>query len=300
MSSALRVSAEVAEALRDGQAVVALESSVICQGLPPPHNLANAQSCERAIRAEGALPATIALLDGEICVGLSAAELVRLSSERCLLKVGIRDLGFGIARRGTGGTTVSATLSIAATAGIQVFATGGIGGVHRGDASDVSADLPALGRYPVLVVCAGAKSILDVPRTLEMLETLSVPVVGLRTQEFPAFYVRTSGLPLEQSVADEAALARQFEAHRALGLGSALLAVQPCPADSALPADLVETAVADALAEAEQAGIQGKAITPFLLGAVARATSGRALTANLALLESNARAAARVAVALGR
>lgn len=295
----LHPSEEVRAALAERRPVVALESSVIAQGLPPPYNLSSAQACEAAIRGEGAVPATLAVIDGQVKVGLGAAELERLASEAGLLKLGARDLGVAVARGGTGGTTVSATLRIAALAGIATFATGGIGGVHRGDGSDVSADLPALAQHPVTVVCAGAKSILDLPRTLELLETLGVPVIGLRTGEFPAFYADRSGLPLEHTAPDEAALAQVIAAHRALG-GQGVLVVQPCPAEVALPAEEIERAVARALARAEQQGIRHKALTPFLLGAVAEATQGRARTANLALLEHNARSAARLAVALGR
>jgi pseudouridine-5'-phosphate glycosidase len=292
------LSEEVQAALRERRAVVALESSVICQGLPPPHNLQSALACEAAVRAEGAVPATVALLDGQLRAGLAPAEIERLARERGLLKLGARDLGYGLAKQATGGTTVSATLAVCTAAGLPVFATGGIGGVHRGDEFDISADLRALGRSPVAVICAGAKAILDLPRTLEYLETLSVPVVGLRTGELPAFYCRTSGLPLEQQVADERELAALCRAHWGLGQKTAVLGVQPCPAEVALPAAEVDAAIKTALTEAGRDRVRGKAVTPYLLGAVAEATGGRTLVANLALLENNARAAARLALHL--
>ena len=284
-------------ALEARRAVVALESSVIAQGLPYPFNLQSAHACERAIRAEGAVPATIALVDGQVHIGCDEKILERLSTEKGNRKVAIRDLGSTLADGASGGTTVSATLLLAHRAGLSVFATGGIGGVHRGEDMDISADLPALGAYPVLVVCAGAKAILDLPRTLEVLETQSVPVVGLRTRELPAFYCRSAHLPLEVHVDDEVALARLFRAHRDLGLTSAVLAVQPPPERVALPEAQVEAAVHAALAQAEKKGIRGKRLTPFLLGAVAEVTQGRSRDANLALLENNARAAAKAAMA---
>jgi pseudouridine-5'-phosphate glycosidase len=294
----LEYSDEVMDALRQSKPVVVLESSVIAQGLPSPHNLQSALACEAAIRAEGAVPATIAVIDGEIRVGLSRAELERLAQGEGLLKLGERDLGYAMATRATGGTTVSATLAVARAAMVRVFSTGGIGGVHRGDDSDVSADLPALARYPVAVVCAGAKAILDLPRTLEVLETSSVPVVGLRTKEFPAFYSARSGLSLEQHVSSEQELARLCEAHWSLGMSSAVLAVQPCPSETALPAEELEAVIVAAVARAQKEKVRGKAVTPFLLKAVAEATHGRTLAANLALLENNARTAARLAKSL--
>lgn len=295
--SLLVVSPEVDQALDAGAPVVALESSVIAQGLPQPYNLESARACEAAIREEGAVPATIAVIQGVWKVGVTQAELALLATTPNLWKIGERDLGLASARQATGGTTVSATLALADQAGIAVFATGGIGGVHRGEASDVSADLPSLARHAVAVVCAGAKSILDLPRTLELLETLGVPVVGLRTSEFPAFFADRSGLPIEARVETEQQLAAAALAHWELG-GSGVLAVQPCPPEVALPAADIERAVSEALKQADAQGIRGKAITPFLLGAVAQATQGRSRTANLALLENNARTAARLAKAL--
>jgi len=291
------VSPEVSAALEAGAPVVALESSVIAQGLPPPWNLSSAQACEAIIREAGAVPATVAVIDGAMRVGLVTAELERLAQPGAHWKLGERDLGLAVARGATGGTTVSATLALAARAGIRVFATGGIGGVHRGDAGDVSADLAALARHPVAVVCAGAKSILDLPRTLEHLESLGVPVWGLRTGEFPAFFADRSGLSLDgATVQSEGELAAALRAHWALG-GAGALAVQPCPAGVALPSEEIDRVVGEALLQADRQGVRGKAVTPFLLAAVAEATQGRSRTANLALLEHNARSAARLAVA---
>jgi pseudouridine-5'-phosphate glycosidase len=291
---------EVAQALSSGKAVVALESSVIAQGLPLPHNLEAAARCEAAVRAQGAIPATLALIDGEIRVGLGRSGLERLANpargETCL-KLGIRDLGWAMARRATGGTTVSATAALAHRAGIRVFSTGGIGGVHRGDDFDVSSDLIALSQHPVAVVCAGAKIILDLPRTLEVLETLGVPVVGLGTRELPGFTCRTSGLPLEQGADDAQALARICQAHWSLS-DTSVLCVQPCPARSALPREEMEAAIARGLDLAKQQGVHGKATTPFLLRHVADATRGRSIAANLDLLEANAALGGQLAVAL--
>jgi pseudouridine-5'-phosphate glycosidase len=296
----LRLEGEIRDALAAGRPVVALESSVVAQGLPAPHNLEAARACERTVRAAGAVPATTALVDGQLCVGVSAAELERLAEAKGTWKVGSRDLAVAVAQRATGGTTVSATCELAAAAGIRLFATGGIGGVHRAVERDwdVSQDLQALQRFPVAVVCAGAKSILDLPKTLEQLETLGVPVVGYRTREFPAFFSAGSGLPLEHSVDSAGAAAAVVHARvDLLGQGGMLLA-QPPPAVHALPHVLVEKEIERALEEAHSRGIAGKAVTPFLLGRVAVLTGGRTLAVNLALLENNARLAAEVAVAL--
>ncbi|MEN9799766.1 MAG: hypothetical protein RL653_3463 [Pseudomonadota bacterium] len=291
--------AEVREALAAGRPVVALESSVVAQGLPRPHNLEAARACERTVRSAGAVPATTAVVDGALCVGVTAAELERLAEAQGTWKVGSRDLAVAVAQRATGGTTVSATCELAAAAGIRMFATGGIGGVHRAVERDwdISQDLYALQRFPVAVVCAGAKSILDLPKTLEQLETLGVPVVGYRTREFPAFFSVGSGLSLEHSVDSADAAARVVHARvDLLGQGGMLLA-QPPPANHALAREQVEKEIDRALAEASERGISGKAVTPFLLGRVAALTGGRTLEVNLALLEANARLAAEVAVA---
>lgn len=296
----LRYSEEVQAAREKGLALVALETSVVAQGLPYPQNLEAARACEEAVRRAGAIPAAIALVNGEIHVGLEADALRTLAEGHgSPLKVGSRDLAIAVANGRSGGTTVSATCEIAARAGIRVFATGGIGGVHRGAAEhfDISQDLGALARYPVAVVCAGAKSVLDLPKTMELLETLAVPVIGVGTHEFPSFYSRGSGISLEHSVdgaASGAALA--FARFERLGQGGMLFALPP-PEASALRNSEVELHVAHALKAAAAQGIQGKAVTPFLLGELAQRTSGRSLRANLDLLVNNARFAGELACA---
>jgi pseudouridine-5'-phosphate glycosidase len=300
----LTFSEEVQEARAAGRPLVALETSVVAQGLPYPKNLEAARACEEAVRQEGATPASIALLEGRIHVGLSAEQMRGLAEPGGppRMKVGSRDLAVAVARGATGGTTVSATCEVAAAARVRVFATGGIGGVHRGveEHLDVSQDLGALARYPVAVVCAGAKSVLDLPKTLEVLETLGVPVLGVGSRELPAFYSRTSGLTLEHAVADaaEAAEVARVRFER-LGQGGLLLALPP-PEETALPRDEVERHILLALAGAKRAGVHGKAVTPYLLSELARFTGGKSLEANLALLVNNARFGARVAVAYAR
>ncbi len=298
----LRFSTEVARARKAGRALVALESSVIAQGLPSPHNLQSAQRCEAAIREEGAVPATIAVLDGELWVGLTEAQLRRLAKGAGLRKIGSRDLAMAVVDQASGGTTVSATCELAAAAGIRVFATGGLGGVHRGvlEHLDVSQDLPALARFGVAVVCAGAKSVLDLPKTLELLETLGVPVIGVGTTELPGFYTRHTGLRLEHDVESAAQAARLCKV-RFDGLGQAgLVFVLPPPDETALNLADVELHLTAALAAAQRKRIHGKAVTPFLLTELSKRTKGKSLIANLALLENNARFAAKMAVALER
>jgi pseudouridine-5'-phosphate glycosidase len=297
-----QLSEEVRDALASGSPVVALETSVVAQGLPRPHNLDAALACEQAVREAGAVPAATAVLDGALRVGLNRAELERLAGEPGLLKLGSRDLCVAVAGRRTGGTTVSATCELAAAAGIRLFATGGIGGVHRGVERDwdISQDLQALARFPVAVVCAGAKSILDLPKTLEHLEALGVPVVGVGTGEFPAFFSTSSGLPLEHRVEDPAGAARVVHARLVQLRQGGMLLAQPPPAELALPREQLEAEIKRALGEAASAGISGKAVTPFLLGRVAALTGGKSLAVNRALLVSNARLAAQVAVELGR
>lgn len=296
----IRLSNEVQEAVAAGRPVVALETSVVAQGLPRPHNLEAARACEAAIRENGAVPATIAVVDGVAWAGLSSSQLERLAnSDEPLMKLGSRDLAVAMARGATGGTTVSATCELAALAGIRVFATGGIGGVHRGAAEhlDVSQDLWALSRFPVAVVCAGAKSVLDLPKTMEVLESLAVPVVGVGTGELPSFFSRRSGLPLEHRVDDAQQAASIARLRFALHQGGVLF-TQPPPEQAALPAAEIEQHLEAALAEASAQGISGKAVTPFLLGQLARRTAGRTLSTNLSLLEHNARFAGALAVAL--
>jgi pseudouridine-5'-phosphate glycosidase len=300
----LRLSEEVADALDEGRPVVALESTIFSRlGLPAPDNGEALARSLGAIRAEGAVPAVTALLDGTARVGLEGSQYDRILGGT--VKVAERDLGPALAAtaRGDGGvavTTVSATVALAARARIAVFATGGIGGVHRGAETsfDISSDLTALARHPVTTVCAGAKGFLDLPKTLEHLETLGVPVVGLATRELPAFWTRTSGLPLEHSVADAAGAAEVVRAARALGATHGVLVVNPCPEDAAIDRAEIDPAIEDALAAASAAGVTGGAVTPFVLAHLARVTNGRTLVANLALAEHNAVVAAAIARAL--
>lgn len=288
----------LSQAIRDNQPIVALESAVITHGLPRPQNLQLARSMEAEVQAQNALPATIALMDGKIHIGLDGDELERLVNASYARKISRRDFGIALARREFGGTTVAGTLIAAAAAGIRVFATGGIGGVHRNAPHDVSADLPELGRSPLIVVCAGAKSILDLPATLEYLETTGVPVIGYQTDEFPAFFARTSGLPVNVRVNSPGEVAEIARSQWGLGITSALLVVTPPPAESALPEDEIEAVIQSALKEAEDKQIRGSAVTPFLLNRVAAISHGTSIDANLALLRNNARLAAQIAVAL--
>lgn len=291
-------SAEVAAARRTLKPLVALETSVLAQGLPYPHNVEAAKRCEAAVRDEGAIPAPTAVIDGQLCVGLDAAQTRLLVTGKNLMKLGSRDLSVAVARKATGGTTVSATCEMAAEAGIFVFATGGIGGVHRGDDFDISQDLAAIARFPVAVVCAGAKSVLDLPRTLELLETLAVPVVGVGTDQLPGFYSRETGLKLEHRIEDPAEAAELIRARRDLKQGGLVFALPP-PAKTALKQADVEKHVKAALALAKKKKVEGKAVTPFLLSEMVERTKGKTLAANLALLENNARYAAKIAVAFG-
>jgi pseudouridine-5'-phosphate glycosidase len=293
-------SEEVATALNAGRPVVALESTIIAHGMPHPTNLDTAQAVEAAVRGAGTVPATIAVLDGVIRVGLSASELERVATSPDLPKLSRRDLPFAIAQGGSGATTVAATMIGAHMAGIRVFATGGIGGVHRGaEASfDISADLEELARTPVAVVCAGAKLILDLPKTLEVLETRGVPVVGYGTDDFPAFYCRSSGLPVPQRIDSAADVARLIAAQDGLpGPCGAVIAV-PVPEGDDLPRETIDRAIDQALEEAEGRGITGKEVTPFLLERVVEITGGASLTANIALVRNNARVAGEIAAAL--
>jgi len=294
----LAIHPEVAAALAARRAVVALESTVIAHGLPRPQNLAAARELEEEVRGLGSTPATIAIADGQAVVGADDALLARLAEDPAVAKVSLRDLAPVLARRGLGATTVAATVEIAARAGITVMATGGIGGVHRGGerSFDESADLEAIARHPVCVVCAGAKLVLDLALTLERLETLGVPVVGYGTDELPAFYVRSSGLPLPHRVDDALAAARVVREQLARGAG--IVIAVPIAADDALDRREAEAEVARALQNAERQGVRGAALTPFLLGQLSDATGGRSLAANLSLLRANARVAAQIALAL--
>lgn len=294
----VRVIAEVARALAAGEPVVALESSVLAQGLPIPANREAAERMIACVSRGGALAAITAVVGGIPTMGLEPEDLERFLARTGVRKVSSRDLAVASAQGADGATTVAGSLCIAAAAGVEVFATGGIGGVHRGAPFDESADLGELARTPMIVVCAGAKSILDLPATLERLETLGVAVVGYGTDELPGFFTRTTGLPLTSRADTPDEVAAIHLASRALGRMQATLVVQPLPEDVALDRSVVDGAVAAALAEAEHAGIRGAATTPFLLGAVLRATEGRSLSANLGLLEQNAFLAGAIATAL--
>lgn len=295
----IRLSDEVAQARARAAPIVVLESSVIAQGLPHPVNLEAARACEEAVRRAGAVPAVVAVVDGVVRCGLSADEVRRLAAgpER-RWKIGVGELASAVLQKATGGTTVSATCAVAAECGLPIFATGGIGGVHRGDAGDISADLGALSRYPGMVVCTGAKSVLDLPRTLEALESLGVPVLGFKSSEFPAFYADRSGLQLEHRADTPELAAEALHAQRdRLGLKQAIVLTVPPPPEVALDRDEVDRALVAAEAEAKRQGVTGKAVTPFLLSRLVEATGGRTLRANVALLARNARVAAEVAVA---
>jgi pseudouridylate synthase len=295
----IRLSPEVADALEARRPIVALESTIVAHGLPWPENLEVARQLEGAVRDHAAIPATIAVIDGVARVGLGEAELTRLAREGAqFAKAATSDLAVALARRGCAATTVSATAFLAARAGIRVFATGGIGGVHRGDAFDVSHDVVGLARTPIAVISAGAKSILDLPRTVEALETLGVLVLGYQCDEFPAFYRRSSGIRLPHRVDSPAELAAIVLAHWGLLGGHGVLVANPIPAVAELGAEEIDQVVALAVAQAEAAGIMGKALTPYLLREIAAATGGRAVLANRALAVHNAALGAALAVEL--
>jgi pseudouridine-5'-phosphate glycosidase len=290
--------------LGEHRPVVALESTVIAHGLPHPLNLEVARNMEERVREGGATPATLAILDGKIHLGLASGELERVGTTNDISKASIRDLPVLLARGGNGATTVSSTAHLASLAGIKVFATGGIGGVHRGWESslDISADLPALASIPIVTVCAGAKSVLDLPATLEWLETHGVPVLGYGTDIFPAFYTCTPDplLPVDARVNSPAEVAAIYNLRVRLGLSGGVLVCQPLPGDVALDNSTVERAIESALSQAAKEGIKGRAVTPFLLSALSRATEGRSLRANRVLLENNATLAAAIGQALTR
>ncbi len=301
-NSFLAVDPEVADAVASRRPVVALESTIITHGMPYPHNLETARGVEEVVRAGGAVPATIAILDGILRVGLASADLDRLAgrSGGAVVKASRRDLAAVLARGGTAGTTVATTMIAAHRAGVAVFATGGIGGVHRGaeQTFDISADLLELSRTPVAVVCAGAKSILDIGKTLEVLETHGVPVLGYRTDAFPAFYARTSGHPVDQRVESAAEIARIIATARRLQLGSGMVIANPIPEADALDPAVMDGRIAEAIADAERAGVSRKALTPYLLQRLYELTEGRSLKANVALVRNNAALAADIAGAL--
>jgi pseudouridine-5'-phosphate glycosidase len=290
-----RLSKEVIQALELNAPLVALESTVITHGLPFPENLELVRDMEAEVRECGAIPATIAILDGFVQVGLSREQQERLAEDTNLRKVSPRDLARLILLRESGGTTVAGTIYLAEKTGIKVFATGGIGGVHRQPGMDISADLPQLASIPLIVVCAGAKAILDLSSTLEFLETSSVPVLGYRTDEFPAFYSRSSGFPVGVRIESPEEVVKFAKAHWEMELSSAVLVTVPPPVEVALSNDVVERAINQALEEANIADIHGQAVTPFLLSRISELTEGASLRANLGLLRNNARVAAEIA-----
>jgi len=298
LPSFFELSDEVSQALTAGLPLVALESAVITHGLPYPQNINTAQDMEAEVRNSGCVPATIAVLDGRIHVGIDAFQLDRLATEQSLKKISARDFTTAIARGQSGGTTVAGTMLAAGRAGIKVFATGGIGGVHRYPPMDVSADLPQLAGTRMIVVCAGAKAILDLPATLEYLETHRVPVIGYQTTQFPAFYSRESGLDVSASVESEQQVVTIAKNHWALGLDSAILVTVPPPVEAAMPAADVQKAVDQALRDMHAQEIRGQGVTPFLLERVNELTGGASMRANMALLRNNARVAAEIARAL--
>ncbi len=302
MTDLLALSPEVAQALADRKPVLAFESTIISHGMPYPRNVETAREAETAAREAGVAPATIAVMDGRILVGLTDAQLERLATEKDVLKVSRRDMAWALAARRAGATTVSATMLAARLAGISVFATGGIGGVHMGaeESFDISADLAELASTSVLVVSAGAKAILDLPRTLEVLETLGVPVVGFGTSELPAFYSRSSGLPLSLRVDTPAEAAALLRAQRALGLPQGILVANPVPLEWEIPRQTMERWIDQALQDLSTRGVTGKAVTPFLLSRIVELSGGKSLETNVKLFHNNVRLGSRIAAALAR
>jgi len=293
-SKFLRTNPEVAAALSGNRPVVALESTVIAHGLPQPRNFETAQRLEQVIRDEGATPATIAVLKGRLCIGLTQTQLEHLATSSDIRKISIRDLPVAVANEWDGATTVASTMWIAHRAGLKVFATGGIGGVHRGSLADVSADLPELTRTPMIVVCSAAKIVLDLPATREWLETFGVTVAGYGCDEMPAFYSRQSGLPVDVRCDSAEAVVRLFRTQRELGVAGALLVTVPVPTAVEIPEDTLRTILDQSLRDAEQSKIAGRDLTPFLLGRMAELSAGSTLRANIGLLENNARVAAQI------
>lgn len=300
MKERLFIRSDVAEALRAERPVIVLESTIIAHGLPRPQNVTVALQAEEEARSLGAVPATVGILEGRIVIGLDPGQIERLGTEEGVLKVSRRDFAYALAGGRTGATTVCGTMMAAHLAGIRVFATGGIGGVHRGaeQSLDISADLLELARTPVVVVSAGAKAILDLPGTLEFLETRGVPVIGYRTDRFPAFYSADSGLPLDLVADSPEQVAAVYRVQRSLGLEQGLLVANPVPAEHEIPRATMEGYIGTALAELQRAGVRGKQVTPFLLSKVLELSGGRSLKSNIALLLNNVRLACRIASAL--
>ena len=291
----LDIATEVAAAIDAKQPVVALESTVIAHGLPRPINLETARRLEAIVREAGATPATIAIIDGRLTVGINGEQLRHLAESSDVKKISTRDIPIAVAQGWTGATTVASTAWIAQRAGIEVFATGGIGGVHRGALPDVSADLPELARTSIIVVCSGAKIVLDLPATREWLETHAVTVVGYRCDELPAFYSRRSGLAIDVRADSAEQVTQIFHTQQALGISSALLVTVPVPEEFEVPAEQLQDVLDEAIAHAEQNNITGRELTPFLLAQMAQRSGGATLRANIALLENNARIAAEIA-----
>jgi pseudouridine-5'-phosphate glycosidase len=292
------LSAEVAAAIAEGRPVVALESTIITHGMPYPANVETAEGVEAVVRAHGAVPATIAVIDGKLKAGLEPAELARLGQAQGVVKASSRDLAAVMVRKGTAGTTVSATMRLAELAGIRIFATGGVGGVHRGAEAtfDISADLTELGRTPTAVICAGVKSILDIPKTLEYLETQRVPVIAYGTDEFPAFFTAKSGQKADHRLDTAADIAAAMHIHYGLDCGTGLLIANPIPAGDSLDTVFIDQTIADAVTEADEKGVSRKDLTPFLLKRINELSGGRSLKANIALIRNNAALAADIAV----
>lgn len=294
----LHLNQEIASALTANRPVVALESTVIAHGLPRPQNVETARRLEQVVREESAVPATVGVMDGRLSVGLTSDQIELLANHEDVKKLSTRDLPIAVARSWNGATTVASTMWIAHRAGIKVFATGGIGGVHRGSLPDVSADLLELARTPMIVVCSGAKIVLDLPATREWLETHSVTVIGYGCDEMPAFYSRSSGLAVDLRCDSPADVIQLFETQQRLGLESALLVTVPVPSEAEVESSFLRTVLNDSLAEADRQRITGRDVTPFLLSRMGERSEGKTLRANIALLENNARVAARIASAL--
>jgi len=294
----LKYNAEVADALRNKKPIVALESTVIAHGLPFPQNLETANNLEKIVRENGAIPATIAVFDGEFCVGLNAAQIERLATDKTIRKISRRDLPIAVGKKLNCATTVATTAFIAHLAGIKVFATGGIGGVHRGFSADVSADLPELANTPITVVCSGAKIVLDLPATREWLETNGVSILGWRCDELPAFYSRNNGLSVDERVETAEEVVEIIRARDVLNLQSAILLTVPVPEKFEIERSELEKMLEESLNLANERNITGKEITPFLLAQMSLISAGRTLAANIALLENNVRIASQIALAM--
>ena len=298
----MRYSDEVKKAKAEGRPIVSLESTIISHGMPYPKNKETALALEAIIREEGAVPATIGIIDGEIVIGMNEEEIEAFSTRKGIRKVSKRDLPIVMARKEWGATTVSATILCSAMAGIDIFATGGIGGVHRGAEKtwDVSRDLYELGSEPMMVICSGAKAILDLPKTIEVLETQGVSVLSYESETFASFYSRSSGLPVDAVFRDPTEAAAILKARRDLGLTGGVLVSNPCPEEMALPNEYIEKAIEEAVKEAEEQKITGKALTPFLLSRIATITGGESLETNMALVKNNARLAAKIALSYSK